>query len=192
MTSFPFTEFALKEEKVKVAQSYPTLCDLMDCSVHGILQTRLMEWVAFPFSRGSSQPWNRTQISCIAGKVFTSWATKEAQEYWSGSLSFLQQIFPTQESNQGLLPCMWLLYQLSFQGSPWTCLEASLCQLPFSWSQVQRLSAVKHLEIICCNRDARLAYFPLVFGVFSRRKLLARETELAPPNPSERRICPPL
>ena len=41
---------------VKVTQSYPTLCDPMDYTVHGILQARILEWVAFPFSRGSSQP----------------------------------------------------------------------------------------------------------------------------------------
>ena len=42
--------------KVKFAQSCPTLCDPMDYAVHGILQVRILEWVAFPFSRGSSQP----------------------------------------------------------------------------------------------------------------------------------------
>ena len=52
--------------------------------VHGILQARILEWVAIPFSRGSSQPRNQTGVSCIAGGFFTSWATKEAQEYWSG------------------------------------------------------------------------------------------------------------
>ena len=50
---------------------------------HGILQARILEWVAFPFSRGSSQPKNWTQASRIAGEFFTSWATREAQEYWS-------------------------------------------------------------------------------------------------------------
>ena len=49
-----------------------------------ILQIRILEWVAFPFSRGSSQPRNGTQISHIAGGFFTSWARREAQEYWSG------------------------------------------------------------------------------------------------------------
>ena len=53
-------------------------------TVHGILQARILEWVAFPFSRGSSQPRDRTQVSCITGRFLTSWATKEAQEYWSG------------------------------------------------------------------------------------------------------------
>ena len=51
--------------KVKVAQSCPTLCDFMDCIVHGIFQARVPEWVAFPFSRGSSQPRDRTQVAHI-------------------------------------------------------------------------------------------------------------------------------
>jgi len=64
--------------KVQVTRSCPTLCDPMDYTVHGILQARILEWVAFPFSRGSSQPRDRTQVSRIAGRVFTSWATREA------------------------------------------------------------------------------------------------------------------
>ena len=55
---------------VKVAQSCPTLCNTMDY---------ILEWVAFPFSRGSSQPRDRTQVSRIAGRFLTSWATREAQ-----------------------------------------------------------------------------------------------------------------
>ena len=53
--------------EVKVAQSCLTLCDPMDYTVHGILQARILEWVAFPISRGSSQPRDRTQVSYIAG-----------------------------------------------------------------------------------------------------------------------------
>ena len=60
------------EMKVKVAQLCPTLCDLMDYTVHGILQARILEWVAFPFSRGSSQLRGQTQVSHIAGGFFTS------------------------------------------------------------------------------------------------------------------------
>ena len=60
------------------------LCDPMDYTVHGILQARILEWVAFPFSRGSSQPRDQTQVSRIAGRFFTNWAIREAQEYWSG------------------------------------------------------------------------------------------------------------
>ena len=68
--------------KVKVAQLCLTLCDPMDCTVHGILQARILEWVAFPFSRGSSQPRDWTQVSLIAGGLFTSWATREALLYY--------------------------------------------------------------------------------------------------------------
>ena len=64
--------------KVKAAQSCPTLCDPMDYTVHGTLQARILEWVAFPFSRGSSQPRDQTQVSRIAGRFFTSSATREA------------------------------------------------------------------------------------------------------------------
>ena len=60
---------------VKVAQSCPTLCDCMDYTVHGILQARILEWLAFPFSRGSSQPRDQTQVSRIAGRFLTSWTT---------------------------------------------------------------------------------------------------------------------
>ena len=70
--------------KVKVTQVCPTLCDPMDYTVYGILQVRILGWVAFPFSRGSSQPRDHTQISRIAGRFFTSWATRETQEHWSG------------------------------------------------------------------------------------------------------------
>ena len=61
-----------KSEKEKVAQSCLTLCNPIDYSVHRILQARILEWVAFPFSRGSSQPRDQTQVSRIAGGYFTS------------------------------------------------------------------------------------------------------------------------
>ena len=69
---------------MKVALSCLTLCDPMDYTVHGILQARILEWVAVPFSRVSSQSRDRTQVSWVGGGSFTSWTTREAQEYWSG------------------------------------------------------------------------------------------------------------
>ena len=63
---------------------HPTLWDPVDYTVHGILQARILEWVAFAFSRGSSQPRYWNQVSCIAGGFFTCWATREAKEYCSG------------------------------------------------------------------------------------------------------------
>ena len=73
----------LMKMKVKLTQSCLTLCNALDYTVHGILQARILEWV-FPFSRVSSQPRDQTQISHIADGIFTSWATREAQEFWSG------------------------------------------------------------------------------------------------------------
>ena len=68
-----------------VVQSCPTLCDPRKCrpgsSDYGILQARILEWVAISFSRGTYQPRDQTQVSCIAGRFFTIWATREAQFY---------------------------------------------------------------------------------------------------------------
>ena len=69
-----------QSEWVKVTQSCPTLCDPTDYTVHGILQARILEWVAFPFSRVSSQPRDQTHISHIAGRFFTCWATRVGQK----------------------------------------------------------------------------------------------------------------
>ena len=60
----------------EVAQSCPTLCDLVDSSIHGIFQARILEWVAISFSRGTFRPRNQTRVSCIVGRRFTVWATK--------------------------------------------------------------------------------------------------------------------
>ena len=73
------------ESKSEVAQSCPTLCDPMDCSlqrssVRGIIQARVLEWVAISFSRGSSQPRDQTWVSHTAGRHFTIWATGSKQE----------------------------------------------------------------------------------------------------------------
>ena len=69
----------LKWSEVKVAQSCPTLGDPMDYTGHEILRARILEWVALPFSRGSSQPRDRTQVSHTAGGFFTNWAIRETQ-----------------------------------------------------------------------------------------------------------------
>ena len=74
--------FPLSCSESEVAQSCPTLCDPMDCSlpcssIHGIFQARVLEWVAISFSRGSSRPRDRTQVSRIVGRCFTIWATRE-------------------------------------------------------------------------------------------------------------------
>ena len=73
----------LPESESEVIQLCPTPCDPVDCnppgsSVHGILRAGILAWVAISFSRGSSQPRDRTWVSCIAGRHFNLWATSEA------------------------------------------------------------------------------------------------------------------
>ena len=107
----------------------------MDYTVHGILQTRILEWVAFAFSfsRGSSQPRDWTQVSCLAGGFFTSWATGKPKNTGLGSLSLLQQIFPMQGSNPGLPHCRRIIYQLSviiYCRSSWKLIKPDFWEHP--------------------------------------------------------------
>ena len=83
--SLGFALYFSDESESEGAQSFPTFCDPMDCSpsgfssINGILQARMLEWVAIFFSRGSSWPRDQTQVSHTAGRLFTIRATKESQ-----------------------------------------------------------------------------------------------------------------
>ena len=105
--------------KVKVTQSSLTLCDPMDYTVRGILQARILEWVAFSFSRGSSQ------LRSNPGLPHCRWILYQLSH--KGSSRILEWIvFPSpadllsQESNQGLPHCRRILYQLSYLGILYT------------------------------------------------------------------------
>ena len=100
--------FPIEKMKVWITQSPPTLCNpknysLPGTSVPGILQARILEWVAIPFSRGSSQPRGRTQVSCIAGRFFTNRGTREAP--FTFTITYLLQI--------SFLSASWAFYALS-------------------------------------------------------------------------------
>ena len=80
---FPVVTYGCESE---VTQSCPTVCDptdgsLLGSAVHGIFQARILEWAAISFSRGPSQPRDRTRVSCIADRCFSVWATRE--ERWT-------------------------------------------------------------------------------------------------------------
>ena len=127
----------------------------MDYTVHGILQARILEWVAFPFFRGSSQCRDWTQVSCIVGRFFISWAKQgKPKNTGVGSLSLLQGIFLTQESNRGLLHCMQILYQLSYQDS--TGRPSKDPQWLMTWKQ----PGLKHEAGLSCDIKARLQHSP--------------------------------
>ena len=86
--------------KVKVVQLCPTLCDPMDYTVHGILQARILEWVAFPFSRGSSQSRDQTRSPTLQVDSSPAEPQGKPQNTRVGNLFLLQWIFPTQELNR--------------------------------------------------------------------------------------------
>ena len=141
-----------KSVKVKVVQSCPTLCDPMVYTVHGILQSRILEWVAYPFPSRSFWPRNRTGVSCIAGGFFTSKAIRESLKYNWVSLArilewvaLLQGIFPTQGLNPGLP-----LWVDSLPAEPWGGLCFPILNLNFmlsrtSWFSIQQLNNGDHL-----------------------------------------------
>ena len=94
------------------AQLCLTLCNPMDCSppgpsIHGILQTRILEWVAIPFSRGSSRPRDRTWVSHLAGTFFTIWATTEAQSSWVDGAIWWNGTRPGEGCSRGWLHCLY-------------------------------------------------------------------------------------
>ena len=87
-----------------------TLCNPMDCSprgscVHGNLQVRILEWVAIPFSRESSQPRDKTWVSCIAGRLFTLWATSLVHRSVQFSHSVMSNSLRPHESQHAGPPC---------------------------------------------------------------------------------------
>ena len=103
---------------MKVALSCPTLCDPVDDTGRQILQARILEWVAYPFSRGSSQPGVEPRSPALQADSLPAEPPWKPKNTGVGNLSLLQRIFLTWESNWGFLHCRWILYQLSHQGIP--------------------------------------------------------------------------
>ena len=105
--------------KVKVAQSCLTLCDPMDCAVHGIFQARILKWVKpFPSPGYLPNPGIKPRSPSLRAVSLSAEPQGKPKNTRVGSLSLLQWIFPTQELNRGFLHCRQILYQLSYEGSP--------------------------------------------------------------------------
>ena len=137
---------------VLVAQSCPTLCDPMDCSppgssVHGILQARILEWIAIPFSRGSFWPRDQTRVFFIAGRFFTVWATGKITLSLAPVYSFelkaqsdgLDSLLKNNEWCQVLLVFPWALSSKAPFPSHWVgvwkapLVKTLNCNFLFSW-----------------------------------------------------------
>ena len=106
----------------RLAQSCPTHCNPMDCSlpgssVHGIFQAIVLEWIVISFSKGSSQPRDQTQVSHIVDRCFTIWATRESQKNETEILpkshqTYLLLVFslsPKDSANFAPCVCGWIM-----------------------------------------------------------------------------------
>ena len=113
---------------MKVTQSCPALCDPMDCTVYGIIQARTLEWVVVPSLGDLPDPGIEPRSPAFQEDSLLSEPPEKPKNTGVDSLSLLQGIFPTQESNQGLLHYRWILYQLSYQGSPKNCIGLAQIQ----------------------------------------------------------------
>ena len=120
--------------KVKVTQLCPTLCDPMDCRVHGILQARTLEWVANFSWQYLPNPGIEPRSPALQADSLPAEPQGEPKNAGVGSRSLLQEIFPTQELNQGLLHCRQILYQLSYQGSPYQEVMLLLGVISMQWN----------------------------------------------------------
>ena len=92
---------SFKKVKVKVTESCLILCDPTDYTAHGILQARILEWVAFRFSTGASQPGIKPRSPAMQADSLPAELQRKPKNTGVGSLSLPQQIFPVQESNHG-------------------------------------------------------------------------------------------
>ena len=121
-------------------------CDPMDysllgSSVHGILRARILEWVAMPFSRGSSRPRDLTQVSCTAGGFFTVWATREAHIYTHGCVCVCVCV------------CVYTQWNITQPNKEWNNAICSSMDEPrdyhHKWSQTKANIIWYHLYVEC-------------------------------------------
>ena len=124
---------------MKVAQSCLTLCNPMDYTVHGILQARILEWVAFSFSRGSSQPRVSTQVSPWWLKIFCYYSL-----IW-GNIEHPFYVFVVQ-----LLSCVWLFVNL-WTAAHQSSLSFTISQSLFKLTLFESVMPSNHLVLCHCH-----------------------------------------
>ena len=143
-----------------MAQLCQTICDPMDC-IHGILQARILEWIAFPFSRDLPNAGIKPRSPALRADSLPTEPQGKPKNTGVGSLSFLQRIFPTRESNHGLLHCRQIFYQLNYKRTP------SLCEWLCEWLAFKTISNMFDFQVYC---------FFLLYHPFYHYSLLMTKT----------------
>ena len=143
----------------EVAQSCVTLCDPVDCSlpsspIHGILQARILEWVAISFSRGSSLPRDRTRVSYTGGRRFNFWASREAQDLIKYSYKMIDRLYKICIANFRETVVLFVLSSFSINNLCFAIFCRNFCYLMRRHSatlschqMVEQLWMCRHLQL---------------------------------------------
>ena len=114
----------------------------MDYAVHGILPARILEWVDFPSPGDLPNSGIKARSPTLQANSLPAKLQEKPKNTGVGSLSLLQQIFPTQELNWGVLHCRWILYQLSYVLTVW---------ITTNWKILQEMGIPDHLTYLLRN-----------------------------------------
>ena len=154
----------------------------MDYTVHGLLQASILEQVAFPFSRGSSQPRNQTGVSCIAGGFFTKWAIWEATR---SHLNSAKYVCNNPISKGDILRYWGLGLQHRFVGTqlkacfsvlttPWTAACQAALSFTMSWSLLKLMS----IELVMPSNRLILCHLIFLFSIFPSTRVFSNDLAL--------------
>ena len=161
------TKLSPKKVKVKVTQLCPALWDTMDCSppsssVHRISRQEYWSGQWFPSPGDLPKPGIEPRSPALQADSSPAEPQVNPQNTGVGSGSLLQRIFPTQELNQGLLHCRWILYQLSYQGALF-CRSKPLCNLQYRFTLVNSFISPDPLLYVNEFLNPVYSFSPLAF-----------------------------
>ena len=167
----------------------PMNCSIPGSSFHGIFQARILEWFAISFSKGSSHPRDWTRVSCLAGRFFTNWATKEAlvNQLYSDKNKWMNE-----QINELIIPIsvekMWYIHPMNIQFSsvqslsrvwlfatPWITARQASLSIINSWSSLKLMSIESGMpssHLILYHSLLLLPPVPLSIRVFSNESTL--------------------
>ena len=156
----------LKWREMKIAQLCLTLCNPMDYIVHGILQATILECIAGPFFRGSSQPRDWTQVSHILGGFFRSWATRETQTVAEAGVNEeanQSSCFQPREGTRVFERIGWSAARFAWRGlcdlgRPPGIMEVSLASNPASSKPLSMASSPPPCTSVCFKEENPIAF----------------------------------